>query len=69
MQKPIWILSKSGKTIDDAVNGLQGELANRVFFGHLRIIVVNQALAQTVGMQDIQDFFFEGMRKFGDWRG
>jgi spore germination protein KC len=55
-EKPVWIISKTGKTIDDAVNNLQQELANRVFFGHLRIIVVNQALAKS-GMQDIQDFF------------
>lgn len=55
-EKPVWIISKTGKTIDDAVNNLQQELANRVFFGHLRIIVVNQALAKS-GLQDVQDFF------------
>jgi spore germination protein KC len=55
-EKPVWIISKTGKTIDDALNNLQQELSNRVFFGHLRIIVVNQALAKS-GMQDIQDFF------------
>ncbi|PWT98969.1 MAG: Ger(x)C family spore germination protein [Bacteroidetes bacterium] len=54
--KPVLIMSKTGKTIDDAVNNLQQELANRVFFGHLRIIVVNQTLAKS-GMQDVQDFF------------
>jgi spore germination protein KC len=55
-EKPVWIISKTGKTIDDAINNLQQELATRVFFGHLRIIIVNQALAKS-GMGDIQDFF------------
>ena len=62
-QKSVWIISKTGKTIDDAINNLQKVLANRVFFGHLRIIVVNQALAKS-GIHDIQDFF----RRIGEIR-
>lgn len=55
-EKPVWIISKTGKTIDDAINSLQQELSTRVFFGHLRMIIVNEAIAKK-GMQDIQDFF------------
>lgn len=55
--KPVWLISATGKTIDDAMNALQMELAERVFLGHLRIIIVNQKLAQNPGLHDILDFF------------
>jgi spore germination protein KC len=56
-QKPVWLVTATGKTIDDAMNTLQMELAERVFLGHLRIIIVNQSLAETAGLNDILDFF------------
>lgn len=56
-QKPVWLISATGKTIDDAINTLQLEIAERVFLGHLRIIIVNQQLAQVAGLHDIMDFF------------
>ncbi|GMA65938.1 hypothetical protein GCM10025859_63800 [Alicyclobacillus fastidiosus] len=56
-QRPVWVVSTIGKTVDDAMNNLQQELADKLFLGHLRIIIVNQKLAQVTGIHDIQDFF------------
>jgi len=55
-ERPVWVVSTTGKTMDDAMNSLQRELADKVFLGHLRIIVVNQKIAKSTGLQDIQDF-------------
>ncbi|MFB5191958.1 Ger(x)C family spore germination protein [Alicyclobacillus fastidiosus] len=57
VQRPVWVVSTTGKTIDDAVNNLQQELADKLFLGHLRVIIVNQKLARSTGVDDIQDFF------------
>jgi spore germination protein KC len=56
-QRPVWIVSTTGKTIDDAMNKLQQQLADKIFLGQLRVITVNQKIARTIGMNDIQDFF------------
>lgn len=45
-QEPVWVLSSYGHTIDDALLNLQQELADELFLGHLRIIVVNEKLAK-----------------------
>lgn len=54
-QKPVWVLSSVGYTLDDALNNLQQELADRMFFGHLRVIVLSQKFAK-LGMSDINDY-------------
>lgn len=56
-QKPVWVVSTTGKTIQDAVSNMQQELADKVFLGHLRVIIINEKLAKSVGVDDIQDFF------------
>ncbi|MFD1675392.1 Ger(x)C family spore germination protein [Alicyclobacillus fodiniaquatilis] len=56
-ERPVWVVSTTGKTIDDAMNKLQQQLADKIFFGQLRVITVNQKTARSVGMDDIQDFF------------
>ncbi len=45
-----------GFTIDDAVNALQQRVSPPLFFGHLRIIVVSEAVAR-LGMQNLNDYF------------
>ncbi|WP_141224931.1 Ger(x)C family spore germination protein [Paenibacillus sp. yr247] len=55
-QKPVWVLSSVGETIDDSLMNLQQQLADRLFFGHLRIIVVSEAVARK-GIQNENDFF------------
>ncbi|MEK3886499.1 Ger(x)C family spore germination protein [Bacillus sp. FSL K6-3431] len=54
-QEPVWVLSSYGHTIDDALLNLQQELADELFLGHLRIIVVNEKLAKK-GIERFNDY-------------
>ncbi|QYR19539.1 Ger(x)C family spore germination protein [Paenibacillus sp. sptzw28] len=54
-QKPVWVLSATGHSIDDAMMVLQQELADRIFLGHLRVIIVSEQVARR-GMGDINDY-------------
>jgi spore germination protein KC len=53
-QKPVWVLSVVGHTLEDAFNNLQQEIAAQLFFGHLRVIVVSKKLAQS-NLSNISD--------------
>lgn len=53
--KPVWVLSSEGYTIDDALMVMQQELADRMFFGHLRIIVISEKIARA-GVQNLNDY-------------
>ncbi|WP_171684947.1 Ger(x)C family spore germination protein [Paenibacillus planticolens] len=55
-QKPIWVLTSVGKTIDDSLMNLQQQLADRLFYGHLRVIVISEAVARK-GIANENDFF------------
>ncbi|WP_059105704.1 Ger(x)C family spore germination protein [Shouchella shacheensis] len=44
--EPVWVLSVVGHTLDDAFNNLQQEVAEELFLGHLRVIVINEELAK-----------------------
>lgn len=37
-EKPVWVLSSVGYTIEDCLMNLQQQLADRLFYGHLRVI-------------------------------
>ncbi|MEH7382908.1 Ger(x)C family spore germination protein [Bacillus sp. JJ1533] len=45
-QNPTWLISVVGNTIDDAIAVLQQEVADRLFFGHLRMIVISEEVAK-----------------------
>jgi spore germination protein KC len=45
-QKPVWVVSVNGHTIDEAIINLQQEVADEIFLGHLRVIVVSEDLAR-----------------------
>lgn len=45
-QEPVWILSVVGHTLEDAILNLQQELADEIFLGHLRVIVISNELAE-----------------------
>ncbi|MEH7237128.1 Ger(x)C family spore germination protein [Bacillus sp. JJ1562] len=45
-QEPLWLISVVGYSIDDALAVLQQEVADRLFFGHLRIIVISEEVAK-----------------------
>lgn len=52
----VWVMSVVGHTIDDALMNLQQQVSSRLFFGHLRVIVVSDAVARD-GMENINDYF------------
>lgn len=52
----IWVLDTFGHTLDDAFMRLQQQTSSRLFFGHLRVIIVSEAVAKK-GMDNINDFF------------
>ncbi|WP_127586601.1 Ger(x)C family spore germination protein [Paenibacillus koleovorans] len=54
-QKPVWVISVVGHTVQDAINNLQQELADRLFLGHLRIVVVSEDFAKA-GMTGLSDY-------------
>ncbi len=53
---PLWIIGVSGHTIDDALMNLQQQVSSRLFFGHLRVIVISEELAKD-GIANINDYF------------
>ncbi|MBO0994115.1 Ger(x)C family spore germination protein [Bacillus sp. SD088] len=55
-QEPVWVISTVGHTVDDALLNLQQELADQLFLGHLRILVINKEIAQE-GVKELNDFF------------
>lgn len=54
-QEPTWFVSVVGHTIDDAIAVLQQEIADRLFFGHLRVIVISEEVAK------------DGVTRFNDY--
>ncbi|MCL6453608.1 MAG: Ger(x)C family spore germination protein [Alicyclobacillus sp.] len=52
----VWVLHAEGLTLDEALQNLQQQVADRLFYGHLRIIVVSEALAREYGLQKTTDF-------------
>lgn len=54
-QKPVWVVSVVGHTIDDAMMNLQQQLSDKIFLGHLRVIVVSDKIAKR-GLRQISDF-------------
>ncbi|MDI3257631.1 MAG: Ger(x)C family spore germination protein [Kyrpidia sp.] len=54
-QRPVWVLSAVGHSMEDAVSNLQQEVADPLFFGHLRILVMSEGVARK-GVIDINDW-------------
>lgn len=52
----VWVIDVVGHTIDDAIMNLQQQLSAKLFFGHLRVIVVSDAFARK-GLQNLNDYF------------
>jgi len=51
----IWVVDVVGHTIDDAIMNLQQQISGRLFFGHLRVIVVSEEIARS-GLQNLNDY-------------
>lgn len=54
-QKPVWVLSVVGSTIDAAMTNLQQELSDKLFLGHLRVIILSEEIAKK-GVNRINDY-------------
>ncbi|MEF3303280.1 Ger(x)C family spore germination protein [Paenibacillus sp. GYB003] len=52
----VWVIDVVGHTIDDAIMNLQQQISGRLFFGHLRVIVVSEDVARK-GLQNVNDYF------------
>jgi len=55
-EQTVWVVGTEGHTVDDAIMNLQQQISGRLFFGHLRVIVVSEDVAR-LGMQNINDYF------------
>ncbi|MFC4598530.1 Ger(x)C family spore germination protein [Cohnella hongkongensis] len=55
-EQTVWAVGADGHTVDDAIMNLQQQISGRIFFGHLRVIVVSENIAR-LGMQNINDYF------------
>jgi spore germination protein KC len=51
----VWVLNSYGKTLNDALQQLQQQVADKIFLGHVRVIVVSEAFAQQQGLQTLID--------------
>jgi spore germination protein KC len=52
---PVWVLSTVGHTLEDAILNLQQEVADRLFLGHLRVIVISDSIARR-GIAELNDY-------------
>ncbi|WP_238404387.1 Ger(x)C family spore germination protein [Paenibacillus paridis] len=55
-EKTVWVIDVVGHSIDDAFMNLQQQVSSRLFFGHLRVIVVSESVAKK-GLENINDYF------------
>lgn len=55
-ESTVWVIHVVGHSIDDALMNLQQQLSGRLFFGHLRVIVVSEDVAKK-GLQNVNDYF------------
>lgn len=55
-EQTVWVINVVGHSLDDAFMNLQQQISSRLFFGHLRVIVVSEAVA-TQGLDNINDYF------------
>jgi spore germination protein KC len=53
--KPVWVIDAVGHTIDEAFSILQRKVAHRLFWGHLRVIVISEEVAKA-GLSNINEY-------------
>lgn len=54
--KTVWVIDVVGYSIDDAFLNLQQQVSSKLFFGHLRVIVISEAMARK-GLENVNDYF------------
>lgn len=55
-EQTLWVVDVFGHSIDDAFMNLQQQVSSKLFFGHLRVIVISEEVAKR-GLANINDFF------------
>ncbi|WP_010096680.1 Ger(x)C family spore germination protein [Ornithinibacillus scapharcae] len=55
-QKTSWTLETVGHTVKDAMANLQQQLAEKLYLGHVQIIVISEEIAKR-GVEEINDYF------------
>ncbi|MDQ8733606.1 Ger(x)C family spore germination protein [Paenibacillus sp. LHD-38] len=55
-EQTVWFIDVVGHSIDDAFMNLQQQVSSRLFLGHLRVIVVSEAMAKR-GLENVNDYF------------
>lgn len=53
--KTAWVVQTAGFSMKDAMANLQQQLAEKLYLGHLQIIIINEDVAK-IGLDDINDF-------------
>ncbi|WP_238357995.1 Ger(x)C family spore germination protein [Cohnella zeiphila] len=53
--RTVWVMDVPGYTVDDALMNLQQQLSGELFLGHVRVIVVSEAMARK-GLQNLNDY-------------
>ena len=54
--KPFWIVTSNGKTIFEAIRNMASISSRRIFWAHIKVIVISEELAKT-NIQEVCDFF------------
>jgi len=54
-QGTVWVLDVVGHSIDDALMNLDQKISGKLFFGHLRVIVISEEMARR-GLSNLNDY-------------
>lgn len=54
-QSPVWIVSVVSHTLESAFKDIQQEISDKLFLGHLRVVIVSEELARG-GLHDLRDY-------------
>lgn len=55
-EKPFWVISGNGKTIFEAVRNMASISSRRIFWSHIKVIIIGEELARS-NVLEILDFF------------
>jgi spore germination protein KC len=53
--KTSWVIQTTGHTLKDAMANLQQQLAERLYLGHLQIVIISDEIAER-GIEDVNDY-------------
>lgn len=66
-EKPFWLVSSTGKTIFEAVRNMSSISSRRIFWSHIKVIIIGEELARS-DIREIFDFFSRNAElRFRTW--